>query len=115
MNINTITAATRIQAVATAAPRESTTGPASPAEPKARRGHDDTKPAPTPAKAPVHDLPEFKDYTLSFRYENDLNRIIVNVIDPETKEVVRSFPPEELIRALKQAAELHGILIDEQV
>jgi flagellar protein FlaG len=49
---------------------------------------------------------------LSFRYEKELNRVVVKVIDPETGELVREVPPEAVIKALKQLRETAGHLVD---
>ena len=43
----------------------------------------------------------FKPYALSFRFEKELNRVVVKVIDPVTGELLREIPPEALIEALK--------------
>ena len=39
--------------------------------------------------------PRFK---LSFRVDEATNEVVVSVIDPETKDVIRQIPPEELLR-----------------
>ncbi len=59
-------------------------------------------------------LPEFKHYALSFRVEKETNRIVVQVIDSETKQVVRSVPPEDVVRALRHAGGAPGALVDAQ-
>jgi hypothetical protein len=59
-------------------------------------------------------LPEFKRYALSFHIEKETNRIVVHVIDPETKQVLRSVPPEDVLRALQHAAVPPGALVDHQ-
>jgi len=60
-------------------------------------------------------LPEYDRYALSFRVEKESNRIVVQVIDVETKQVLRSVPPEDVVDALKHASAVHGTLIDQQV
>ena len=67
---------------------------------------DDTKPKPAAS---------FKPYSLSFRFEKELNRVVVKVIDPETGEAIREIPPESLIEALKQLKKAPGTLVDEEV
>ncbi len=57
-------------------------------------------------------VPEFKRYTLSIHMVEDTNRIVVQVIDPETQQVVRTVPPEHVIAALRDAQP--GALVDEQ-
>jgi uncharacterized FlaG/YvyC family protein len=58
-------------------------------------------------------IPEFKRYTLSIHMTEDTNRIVVQVIDPETKQVVRTVPPEDVVRALRDQT-APGALVDEQ-
>jgi uncharacterized FlaG/YvyC family protein len=57
----------------------------------------------------------FKPYSLSFRFEKELNRVVVKVIDPETGEAIREIPPESVIEALKQLKKAPGTLVDEEV
>jgi uncharacterized FlaG/YvyC family protein len=57
----------------------------------------------------------FKPYSLSFRFEKELNRVVVKVIDPETGEAIREIPPESVIEALKQLKKTPGTLVDEEV
>jgi flagellar protein FlaG len=65
------------------------------------------------ARRPV-ELPDFPARDLAFRYDKELNRVIVQVLDAETHEVVRSIPPEEIVNALKQLRRLRGALVDEE-
>jgi FlaG protein len=65
------------------------------------------------ARRPV-ELPDFPARDLAFRYDKELNRVIVQVLDAETHEVVRSIPPEEIVNALKQLRQLRGALVDEE-
>ena len=57
----------------------------------------------------------FKRYSLSFRFEKELNRVVVKVIDPESGEAIREIPPESVIEALKQLKKAPGTLVDEEV
>jgi hypothetical protein len=59
-------------------------------------------------------LPEFRETELSFRIEAGLNRVIVQVIDSKTKTVLRSIPPEELVKLAKHYRAMRGVLLDEQ-
>jgi flagellar protein FlaG len=56
----------------------------------------------------------FKPYSLSFRYDEELNRVVVKVIDPATGELLREIPPEAVIEALKQLRQAPGSLVDEE-
>jgi len=57
----------------------------------------------------------FQPYSLSFRFEKELNRVVVKVIDPETGEALREIPPESVIEALKQLKKAPGTFVDEEV
>src|SRR5215212_8841026 len=90
--------------IATAKPRP-------PADQKKRDEHEkDAAPA-EPKPPPVS---SFRPYALSFRYEKELNRVVVKVIDPETGELVREVPPESVIETLKQLRATAGHLVDEE-
>ena len=65
-----------------------------------------------PAKPETSSL--FKPYSLSFRYVEELNRVVVKVIDPETGEALREIPPESVIETLKQLKQTAGRLVDEE-
>lgn len=57
----------------------------------------------------------YKPYSLSFRFEKELNRVVVKVIDPETGEALREIPPESVIEVLKQLRKAPGSVVDEEV
>lgn len=86
--------------------------PRQPAETKKAAKEEEAPPAAEP-KAPVPS--SFKPYSLSFRFEKELNRVVVKVIDPETGELLREVPPEAVIETLKQLRKAPGALVDEEV
>ena len=43
------------------------------------------------------------------------NRIVIKVLDRDTKEVIRELPPEKTLELIAKAWELAGILIDEKL
>ncbi|MET1255034.1 flagellar protein FlaG [Aliikangiella maris] len=62
------------------------------------------------------------DRSLQFKVDDELGVTIVRVIDRETDELIRQFPPEELINLSKRLKELNeedfgnsGILLQEKV
>lgn len=76
----------------------------------------------------ISQIEEFKDFSqsidrsLQFKVDEELGVTIVRVIDKETDELVRQFPPEELINLSKRLKELNeegqaasGILLKEKV
>lgn len=76
----------------------------------------------------ISQIEEFKNFnqsidrSLQFKVDEELGVTIVRVIDKETDELVRQFPPEELINLSKRLKELNeegqaasGILLKEKV
>ena len=59
-------------------------------------------------------LPDFTGHDLSFRHDEELNRVIVQVVDAKTREVVRTIPPEEIVNILKNIRRAQGALLDEE-
>ena len=76
-------------------------------------------------KNQIEDIIRFNqniDRSLQFSVDEELGVTIVRVIDKETDELIRQFPPEELInlsRRLKELNEQHssqsGVLLQEKV
>jgi flagellar protein FlaG len=66
-----------------------------------------------PPAAPVV-LPEFRQTELSFRIEESLNRVVIQVIDAKSGDVLRSIPPEDLIRMARNLRNVRGLLLDEE-
>ena len=76
--------------------------------------HDDPPKEPPP---PVHkavSLPEFAQYELSFRLDEERGRVVVQVIDKKTGTIVRTVPPEELGRAARRLPDPRGLLLDRE-
>lgn len=81
----------------------------------------ETAPEPAAEKTAANDeafeargtLPEFPGRELSIRREPDLNEVIVQVLDSETKEVVRQIPPDEVLSVLRQLQKT-GVLLDKK-
>jgi uncharacterized FlaG/YvyC family protein len=90
-----------------AASRDQTPGPAAAADRAAASEH-------AAAVARAVQLPEFRRYELAFRRDQELDRVVVQVIDAETHTVVRSIPPEELARALRRLRPPRGVLLDQE-
>jgi FlaG protein len=59
-------------------------------------------------------LPDFPLQELSIRMDKDLNRVIVEVRDVSTKEVIRQIPAEGVVEALKQLRGTRGAILDEE-
>mgnify|MGYP005846621395 CR=1 FL=1 len=59
----------------------------------------------------------FKEVNIGFRYSVDkkTNREVVTVINIETGEAIRQFPPEEIMNMLSRMYDMLGILIDKKI
>jgi flagellar protein FlaG len=82
------------------------------AEPPAPPTDSETASAESVFEAPPS-LPDYPRRELSVRHERELNQVVVQVLDSETKEVVRQIPPEEVISVLKQLQKT-GVLLDKR-
>ena len=51
---------------------------------------------------------------LQFEVGSSTGRIIVRIIDTETEEIIRTIPPEELVRISDRLSQLRGLLFDAQ-
>lgn len=63
----------------------------------------------------VNKLMKENRVNLKFAYDKEVEMLNVKVIDPETKKVLREFPPEEMIENMKKAREWLGALIDKAI
>jgi uncharacterized FlaG/YvyC family protein len=79
-----------------------------------KREEEEAPRAEEPETPKLASSPLFKPYSLSFRFVEELNRVVVKVIDPETGEAVREIPPESVIEALKLLKQQSGRLVDEE-
>ena len=52
---------------------------------------------------------------LNFTTDEDTGRLVIKVIDRDTKQVIRQIPPEELLSLAKRLEELRGILISMRI
>lgn len=76
-------------------------------------------------KNQIEEIQQFNqriDRSLRFEVDEDLGVTIVRVIDKETDELIRQFPPEELINLSRRLKELNeqntgnsGVLLQEKV
>ena len=53
-------------------------------------------------------------HSLEFSVDNDSQRQVVKVIDPETREVIRQMPSQEALEIAKALDRLQGLLIRQQ-
>jgi flagellar protein FlaG len=57
-------------------------------------------------------VPEFPMQELSIRKDPEIDRVIVQVLDSRTGEVVRQIPSEEWVHVLKRLKGAKGLLVD---
>lgn len=50
-----------------------------------------------------------------FGVHEDTNRIMIKIVDKDTKEVVKEFPPEKTLDMIAKVWEIAGILVDEKL
>lgn len=49
-----------------------------------------------------------------FGFHDKTNRVMIKIVDKDTKEVIREYPPEETLDMIAKVWELAGILVDEK-
>ncbi len=50
-----------------------------------------------------------------FGVHEDTNRIMIKIVDKDTKEIVKEFPPEKTLDMIAKVWEIAGILVDEKL
>ena len=67
------------------------------------------------AIADLQDTAMIFDRRLSFRVDEPTQRVVVNVIDTTTNEIIREIPPERVLEIAARLREFIGMLVDERV
>ncbi len=49
-----------------------------------------------------------------FGIHDETNRVMIKIVDKDTKELLREYPPEETLDMIAKVWELAGILVDEK-
>ena len=49
-----------------------------------------------------------------FGIHDGTNRVMIKIVDKDTKEVIKEFPPEETLDMIEKVWELVGIMVDER-
>ena len=60
----------------------------------------------------IKGISENGKYSVRFEKNEDLQEFIVKVVDPQTDEVIRQLPPEELLEFKHQMKELSGNVVN---
>ena len=50
-----------------------------------------------------------------FGIHDGTNRVMIKIVDKDTREVIKEFPPEETLDMIAKVWELAGIMIDERM
>ena len=57
---------------------------------------------------------EIEDITFDYSIDKETNREVVKIMDSRTHEVIRQYPPEEILNMVKKMNELFGFFVDER-
>lgn len=63
----------------------------------------------------MNKISEMVNTQLKFEVYEETNTVYVQIVDRETKEVVKQIPPEEMLELSAKIREMVGILLDEYV
>ena len=66
------------------------------------------------AERRVNEALEKLDFRLNFSIDEEAEELVVKVVDPDSDEVIRELPPEEMRELAQRMEELTGILLDER-
>lgn len=67
-------------------------------------------------KKAVEDLNKRMPHTAcQFSIHEATNRIMIKIVDKDTKEVIKEVPPEKTLDLIEKAWELAGVLVDEKL
>lgn len=50
-----------------------------------------------------------------YSLHEDTNRIMISILDKETKDVIKEFPAEEALDRISEALEVAGLIVDEKL
>ncbi|MBQ3890320.1 MAG: flagellar protein FlaG [Lachnospiraceae bacterium] len=51
---------------------------------------------------------------VAFGFHEGTNRVMIRIVDKETKEIIKELPPEKTLDLIAKAWELAGIMVDER-
>ncbi|ABI56056.1 flagellar protein FlaG [Alkalilimnicola ehrlichii MLHE-1] len=79
-----------------------------------RRGTDPTAEEVGEAVDRINEFVQLVQRDLEFSIDEDTGRTVVKVFDSQSEELVRQFPPEEILAIAEHLEELKGLLVREQ-
>jgi flagellar protein FlaG len=59
----------------------------------------------------IKDLTEDGTYSIRFELNKNTDKLIINLVDKETGDIIRQIPPEELINASEKMQDIRGMII----
>jgi len=78
------------------------------------------KPKPKPLEVNIEKKEETQNFELidmhfRFKVHKPTNDIVVQIIDSQTGEVIREFPPEKILNMISEFLKMSGLIIDKRV
>jgi len=58
---------------------------------------------------------EFVDIHFKFKIHKPTNEVIVQIVDTNSGEVIREFPPEKILNMISEFLKMSGFIIDKKV
>ncbi|MDD3314360.1 MAG: flagellar protein FlaG [Syntrophaceticus sp.] len=55
------------------------------------------------------------NFDLSFHIHKETNQLIVQILDPQTNEVIKEIPPEEMLKLAENLHKMIGLFFDKKV
>jgi len=75
----------------------------------------DREPSQDQLRKAVEDLnKKMSNSEVAFGFHEGTNRVMIKIVDKETKEVIKELPPEKTLDLIAKAWELAGIMVDER-
>lgn len=65
-------------------------------------------------KRAVNEINQHTNTEAIFGFHDATNRVTIKIVDKESKEVIKEYPPEETLDMIAKVWELAGILVDEK-
>ena len=75
----------------------------------------DREPSQDQLRKAVEDLnKKMSNSEVAFGFHEGTNRVMIRIVDKETKEIIKELPPEKTLDLIAKAWELAGIMVDER-
>lgn len=55
------------------------------------------------------------NFDLSFHIHKETNQLVVKVVDPQTNEVIKEIPPEEMLKLAEKLHKMIGLFFDKKI